>query len=152
MKLNIAAILLAAHACHVLAATTSNPAAAEECGDLGIMEYDEVNLPQGMTPSDVRKCAKHPLGDTRIIVEGSLAPGGVPQENSIIIQPRRCSWDAPYGCAHSYCWKACGQLGEWCWMAEGDGTGPWVQCDTYKDYSILSRYGKGCGKNYGCGC
>jgi hypothetical protein len=36
-------------------------ATEEECGRLGIMYYDPDDLPEGVTPEDVRHCAAHPL-------------------------------------------------------------------------------------------
>ncbi|KAI2470985.1 hypothetical protein F4781DRAFT_441237 [Annulohypoxylon bovei var. microspora] len=158
MRFNVSAVLLAVHAGCILAATNAHQLAASECGDLGIMEYDESTLPQGVKPSDVRKCAQHPLGHSRVKGEGSLAPESdtvledVNYDNATILQPRDCQYDAKYGCTNGYCWKACGQPGQWCWAAKGDGTGPWIQCASYKDCKTKYACGKGCGKECGCGC
>ncbi|KAF4254002.1 hypothetical protein CNMCM8812_001850 [Aspergillus fumigatus] len=44
-------------------ATPDEVAAAEaECGSLGVMRIDPAELPEGITMSDVRMCANHPLG------------------------------------------------------------------------------------------
>ncbi|KAE8324840.1 hypothetical protein BDV39DRAFT_179978 [Aspergillus sergii] len=49
-------------------ATPYEVAAAEAgCGSLGVMRTDPVELPEGVTMTDVRMCADHPLG-----------PGGYP--------------------------------------------------------------------------
>ncbi|KAL5698474.1 hypothetical protein ACHQM5_029506 [Ranunculus cassubicifolius] len=37
---------------------------AEKCGSLGVMSTD--NLPVGVNPAEVRKCADHPFGHKRI--------------------------------------------------------------------------------------
>ncbi|KAI1460256.1 hypothetical protein F4805DRAFT_454683 [Annulohypoxylon moriforme] len=151
MRFNFPALLLAAFSGSSLAATTLNRAAASECGDLGVMEYDEAQLPRGMTSSDVRKCAKHPLGNSRVKGEGSLAPEDG-TDDAATLQARECYYDAQYGCTDGYCWKSCGQPGQWCWAAQGDGTGPWVQCASYKDCGTQFACGKGCGEKCGCSC
>ncbi|KAL4868255.1 hypothetical protein BDV12DRAFT_170031 [Aspergillus spectabilis] len=60
-----ACLLLGAYATTALATTDANAearAAAEaECGALGVMEFDPADLPEGVLPSDVRKCREHPL-------------------------------------------------------------------------------------------
>ena len=44
-------------------ATPDEVAAAEaECGSLGVMRIDPAELPEGVTMTDVRMCADHPLG------------------------------------------------------------------------------------------
>ncbi|CEL01997.1 hypothetical protein ASPCAL01573 [Aspergillus calidoustus] len=45
-----------------------------ECGALGVMTFDPADLPDGVLPSDVRKCRDHPLGRNRSLESGSLAP------------------------------------------------------------------------------
>ncbi|KAK6811622.1 hypothetical protein RU639_012522 [Aspergillus parasiticus] len=48
-------------------ATPDEVAAEAECGSLGVMRIDPAELPEGVTMTDVRMCADHPLG-----------PGGYP--------------------------------------------------------------------------
>ncbi|RAL15125.1 uncharacterized protein BO97DRAFT_403750 [Aspergillus homomorphus CBS 101889] len=61
-------LLLGISATAVLAAlrpdaTPEEVAAAKaECGSLGVMMIDPAELPEGVTMSDVRMCADHPLG------------------------------------------------------------------------------------------
>ncbi|KAL2846342.1 hypothetical protein BJX68DRAFT_268806 [Aspergillus pseudodeflectus] len=45
-----------------------------ECGALGVMTFDPADLPDGVLPSDVRKCHDHPLGRNGNLESGSLAP------------------------------------------------------------------------------
>jgi hypothetical protein len=47
---------------------------AAECGALGVMTFDPADLPEGVLPSDVRKCRDHPLGRNRHLESASLAP------------------------------------------------------------------------------
>ncbi|KAE8154232.1 hypothetical protein BDV25DRAFT_148129 [Aspergillus avenaceus] len=54
-------------------ATPDEVAAAEaECGSLGVMRIDPAELPEGISMSDVRMCADHPLGSRAI---PDLGPG-----------------------------------------------------------------------------
>ncbi|GCB26984.1 hypothetical protein AAWM_09869 [Aspergillus awamori] len=43
-------------------AVSTDISAEEECGSLGVMKIDPADLPEGVTPADVRKCADHRLG------------------------------------------------------------------------------------------
>ncbi|KAK2053539.1 hypothetical protein LY76DRAFT_524384, partial [Colletotrichum caudatum] len=93
-----------------------------------LLQVDGAQLPEGVSPSDLRMCAGHPNGEVRILdpqLGASLAPveagaeGGVPSANettlllSIPLGGRAYYSAEPYGCSGGYCWKACGQLGEW---------------------------------------
>ncbi|KAI1416863.1 hypothetical protein F5Y13DRAFT_204254 [Hypoxylon sp. FL1857] len=156
MRFNVSIALLAAQATGIFAAgaSTASQATAAECGDLGVMKYDQAELPHDVQASDVRKCANHPLkGHERAKGQGSLAPKNAADsshDNATIAQPRDCSYDAPYGCYEGYCWKACGDPGEWCWTARKAGFGSWYKCDTYKDCGTLTY---ACGKHCdSCGC
>lgn len=43
-----------------MAALQTIPGASkEECGRLGVMKYDRDDLPEGVTPADLRKCVGH---------------------------------------------------------------------------------------------
>ncbi|KAK1962959.1 hypothetical protein LZ32DRAFT_600681 [Colletotrichum eremochloae] len=41
--------------------------AAIICGDLGVLNIDVSQLPEGVSPSDLRMCAGHPNGRVRIL-------------------------------------------------------------------------------------
>ncbi|KAJ5870459.1 hypothetical protein N7455_005400 [Penicillium solitum] len=64
----IATLLLGVYTTTALAAkppgidADADAEAEPECGALGVMKFDPANLPEGVTPADVRKCADHPLG------------------------------------------------------------------------------------------
>ncbi|GKZ69492.1 hypothetical protein AnigIFM50267_004701 [Aspergillus niger] len=57
-------------------AVSTDISAEEECGSLGVMKIDPADLPEGVTPADVRKCADHPLG---YLPHPDAAAGGVLQ-------------------------------------------------------------------------
>ncbi|RMJ21856.1 hypothetical protein PHISP_07278 [Aspergillus sp. HF37] len=56
-----------------MAVATPSRNAAEECGDLGVMEVDPKDLPEGVTMADVRLCRERPVGNPWPD-GGSLAP------------------------------------------------------------------------------
>ena len=64
----VATLLLGVYATTVLAAKPPgtdadvDAEAEAECGALGVMKFDLADLPEGVTPADVRKCVDHPLG------------------------------------------------------------------------------------------
>lgn len=71
MKIHATLLLLAT----AMAVATPSRNAAEECGDLGVMEVDPKDLPEGVTMADVRLCREHPVGKVESPdEEGSLAP------------------------------------------------------------------------------
>ncbi|KAL4900467.1 hypothetical protein BDW74DRAFT_182799 [Aspergillus multicolor] len=51
---------------------------------------------------------------------------------------KKCYYAAPYGCDNKYCWKSCGQegKGEWCWLAQKEGNGPWTGCRSWDDWAV----------------
>ncbi|EAW12136.1 uncharacterized protein ACLA_060960 [Aspergillus clavatus NRRL 1] len=62
MKLPLKTLLFLGFASVALGVQLPAPGATEEeCGRLGIMYYDPEDLPEGVTPEDVRHCAAHPL-------------------------------------------------------------------------------------------
>ncbi|RAH49952.1 uncharacterized protein BO95DRAFT_505203 [Aspergillus brunneoviolaceus CBS 621.78] len=150
--------------------STENNDPAIECGDLGVMIIPAADLPEGVLPSDVRKCREHPLGRNRYLESASLAPldpvdvqaltgntasGEARSEPKHLntSEPQACYRDAPYGCSKGYCWKVCGSNGEWCWTAKGGGAGAWYTCNRYQNCGTGTMYV--CGRNCpscGCGC
>jgi hypothetical protein len=73
MKIHATLLLLAT--AMAVATPPRNINVAEECGDLGVMEVDPKDLPEGVTMADVRLCREHPVGKTESPdEEGSLAP------------------------------------------------------------------------------
>ncbi|KAJ8095426.1 hypothetical protein PM082_023196 [Marasmius tenuissimus] len=143
-------------------AVSSADATAQECGSLGVLNVDLNNLPEGMTPSDVRKCADHPIGSKprQNAQSESVAPMDRPKseltDRSDIIEggaAQVCDVFDPYGCSSGYCWKACGALGsgDWCWTAGGDGSGPWMTCSKSSDCDRNAACGKGDNCST-CGC
>ncbi|KAG7097997.1 hypothetical protein E1B28_005305 [Marasmius oreades] len=123
------------------------PSAADiaECGELGVLTYNLTDLPEGVDPRSVRKCAGHPL--QRITPE-IAARDGAPAVS--IMGKRDCWFGSPFGCTNNYYWKTCGSNGEWCWTARDGGFGAWAGCSTFQDCSIDIDCGQGdCGQ---CGC
>ncbi|PYI09935.1 hypothetical protein BO78DRAFT_383762 [Aspergillus sclerotiicarbonarius CBS 121057] len=123
-----------------------------ECGDLDVMVVPAADLPEGVSPSDVRKCKDHPLGNNRHVKGASLAPldavdvlfltnNTTASAEIHALQDRACYKDAPYGCSGGYCWKVCGNKGEWCWTAKKGGVGAWYTCSSYKDCGTIKPSG-----------
>ena len=136
--------------------------AADECSGLGgTMSIPADRLPKGVSPSDVRKCVEHPLGRERYLEEASLAPFEDAKKNSTQLKTRdplneraadACYYGAPYGCSRGYCWKSCGNNGEWCWTANLGGLGSWITCNTWMDCGTTT-YACGIGgASGGCSC
>lgn len=79
MKLSLNLLLLAASAPLSWAAIFTAPGASEEeCGRLGFMTYDPDELPEGVTPEDLRKCAGHPMGSENYWGWGDYLPQWFP--------------------------------------------------------------------------
>lgn len=111
-----------------------------ECGALGVMKVDKESLPPGVNPDNVRKCLNHPEGLLR-----------QPQENEVF--KRDCWKRASLGCSNSgYCWRQCGQNGEWCWAAEEGGLGSWIRCSKWQDCNVNMACGGGGCDVCGCSC
>jgi len=155
MRSKIGLIFLAlAH----LGSTAVLKAAAEECGNLGIMDILEPDLPLGVAMSDVRRCAGHPLGHKKPS-GGSLAPNSdridLDERDVFKLDEQKCFYDAQYGCSGGYCWKHCGPKkddGKWCWTALKAGLGAWIKCKTWADCGTTTyACGRGCAR-CGCGC
>jgi hypothetical protein len=162
MKLRFNSLLLFIEAAAVL--SFAMPDAVADCGLLGVMTYNAADLPVGVSPAALRKCAGHPLGPTRLKGEGSLAPlgpdhhavkmRGVPADAEVASSPleaRDCYYDAEYGCSKGYCWKQCGPKGQgqWCWTALDGGFGDWITCSAWDDCNTNMACGQNCDK---CGC
>ncbi|KAF9262624.1 hypothetical protein L218DRAFT_394915 [Marasmius fiardii PR-910] len=141
-------------ACQTVMVLAFTPSAADvaECGELGVLTYNVSDLPAGVSPDSVRKCANHPLGK---ITPEIAARDGAPATN--ILGKRDCWYGASYGCSGDagkpkYCWKTCGANGEWCWTAQGGGWGPWIGCNTAEDCNQGMACGLGNGDCTACGC
>ncbi|KAJ6463362.1 hypothetical protein C8R45DRAFT_878180 [Mycena sanguinolenta] len=141
--------LVAAMLSQTAAATT-----ADECGALGVMKVPDV-LPEGVTPTDLRKCAGHPfeVNGTRVNHDGTLRVDLVDRAADT------CVTGSPYGCTmvngKGFCWKVCGSGGEWCWTASKSGAGDWDTCNTFKDCgtdNVAYGCGVGCQDASQCGC
>ncbi|KAE8384030.1 hypothetical protein BDV23DRAFT_189625 [Aspergillus alliaceus] len=56
------------------------------------------------------------------------------KELANVFAAQKCWTRSPYGCSKDrYCWKQCGNNGQWCWTAHAGGTGPWTSCSTDAD-------------------
>lgn len=165
MKFTLALLFIATQACSVLSAAVSS-SAADQCGELGVMQFNASSLPEGVTPEDVRTCADHPYGRNRPTEGASYAPSDKSTTREIadaaaagLLAARdddSCYYKAPYGCSGGYCWKTCSKAskGEWCWTAKLGGYGAWYECKTWADCGTTTY---SCGEGYlcpscGCGC
>lgn len=68
-----------------------------------------------------------------------------------ILQSCATTWG---GCENGYCWRRCDASGEWCWLAEGQGHGPWVTCSRDSDCAPSPFWDVACGicDEPVCGC
>lgn len=68
-------IILLAICAATASAVVTDTAIADDCSNLGgPMSIPAHELPEGVSPSDVRKCVEHPLGRERYLEDASLAP------------------------------------------------------------------------------
>jgi hypothetical protein len=175
----ISMVMLALSSALSIAPRAAEGDPAAECGALGVMTFDPADLPEGVLPSDVRKCRDHPLGRNRHDKDASLAPldavrmdssfyNGTDSDTDRGTSPvggssdldldtsddkQACYYDAPYGCTRGNCWKACGDKGQWCWTATKLGMGSWDKCKTWKDCGTHTfSCSRGLGPSSGCGC
>ncbi|KAK2766264.1 hypothetical protein FQN54_007781 [Arachnomyces sp. PD_36] len=136
---------------------TAIPDAEARCGDLGAM-----TVPEGADASQFRSCLEHPLGARP---QSSDLENRAPPMSSHDMTKRAepvlrddvtaqaCWHGDPVGCTDGYCWKTCGDNGEWCWTALHEGTGPWYKCsasDQCHEY-MACGVGSSC-DSCGCSC
>lgn len=146
---------------------TNEPSAESICGELGVMRFNASELPDHVSPNNVRMCAKHPHGRNRTLdlSEGASLPPAYAKTQSLAsnatssdvrhLNERGCCLGSPYGCSRGWCWKVCDQGGKWCWTAAEGGYGPWKKCASYADCGTdEDDFGCGhwCGKQCGCSC
>ncbi|RSL43488.1 hypothetical protein CEP51_016356 [Fusarium floridanum] len=148
MKLS-AFYLFAYHTACALALPASN--AQAECGELGVMDWTNVEIPDTVNRTNLRTCKEHPATLTTI------------KERDNILQERRCippGKKQKWGCDQEtgYCWMNCGKVkkGEWCWEAFEYGIGAWSNCKTDLDCFRNTERGARCSigdcESCGCGC
>lgn len=153
MKFTTAIVaLLAAHAQAGVA-----PAAAVNCGQLGVMQYDEAALPTNVDAGEVRTCAEHPLA-LSLNPDLLKAPVTLDGSGDSALVRRACVKSPDYGCTKGYCWKQCIGGGRWCWTAWNNGFGNWQTCSQDSQCKPQaqaecgeSASGKEC-KQCGCSC
>ncbi|UNI15481.1 hypothetical protein JDV02_002011 [Purpureocillium takamizusanense] len=108
------------------------------CGKLGVMTVDRSKLPLNVDPNNIRECADHPEG-------GSKASRRDPEAAA------ECWFGKPSGCSSGYCFKTCGNGGEWCWTASNGGYGDWITCKSDSACSTDQACGQGDNCS-ACGC
>ncbi|KAM5349924.1 hypothetical protein ACJ41O_006429 [Fusarium nematophilum] len=142
--------LMAYHALCVLSMPANN--AAAECGDLGVMDWSQEDLPDYVDRNDLRKCKEHPATLAGLV---SL------NKKDNTLQERKCEPPGSrekWGCdtETGYCWMNCGKVdkGEWCWEAFNYGRGRWSKCEKDNDCFFNTERGARCsiGNCVGCGC
>ncbi|EUC43040.1 hypothetical protein COCMIDRAFT_101862 [Bipolaris oryzae ATCC 44560] len=161
--------------------TSAVEATVEDCGELGVMEWDPASLPEGTDVSALRKCKKHPseLGIVSPLydpaseteVTNSSKRGELLDEVAALDKRGVCSkggrgsgYDYDYGCDKGWCWRNCdgpfvnadvGLKKTWCWLAYESGNGGWTPCGRWQDceWSYNNKAAK-CGKGdcKACGC
>lgn len=161
---------------------TTTETTTEECGELGVMEWDQANLPEGTDVSALRKCKKHPaeLGIVSSLYnpdEEADTTSSTKQEDPIEVASiakrglcpkggRGTGWDYDYGCDKGWCWRNCNgpfisenplSKKTWCWLAYESGNGGWTPCGRWQDCewsynNKAAKCGKGDCKACGCGC
>lgn len=135
----------------ILSAIIDTHAAADGCGNLGVM-IDNGTLPEGVDPTQLRKCVDHPLGKPDLTPRGELA------DTAGTLVKRVCDpGSAKWGCSNGYCWKLCGPpgSGNWCWTARDEGYGDWITCSSSTECSLSFACGQPGGANVpcdACGC
>lgn len=148
------------------AEAAAEAARAAECGSLGVMKVDVSELPEGIDPSGIRRCAEHPLGRYPGLAPEDMsdAPGldvfarhdeaDDDEDDLVSLKPRACYTAAASGCSGGYCWKQCGlrNSGEWCWTAQLAGLGSWNTCTTSAQCTTLQTCGIGICRSCGCSC
>ncbi|EUC33609.1 hypothetical protein COCVIDRAFT_23019 [Bipolaris victoriae FI3] len=181
--MKLLSILLGLAATGALCSPTAEAveATVEDCGELGVMEWDPATLPEGTDISALRKCKKHPseLGIASPLydpaseteVTNSSKRGDLLDEVAAIAKRGVCSkggrgsgYDYDYGCDKGWCWRNCdgpfvnadvGLKKTWCWLAYESGNGGWTPCGRWQDceWSYNNKAAK-CGKGdcKACGC
>jgi hypothetical protein len=128
-----------------------------------------MSVPTGMDASTVRHCADHPLGrdldaadstskrttdiDLAERADDDATTTDDKSPEAIFGMPQSCNYGPPYGCHRHWCWRECGPHDKhfWCWIAEGNGGGPWRRCNW--DWDCRPETGGNCGIGCGsCGC
>ncbi|PTB41692.1 hypothetical protein M441DRAFT_192721 [Trichoderma asperellum CBS 433.97] len=131
---------------------TNEISADSICGELGVMRFNASELPDYVSPNNVRMWPSLPPAYTNKQSPASNATNS----NVRHLNERSCYFEAPYGCSRGWCWKACDQgSGKWCWAAANSGYGSWKKCTTYADCGTdNSAFGCGrlCGVQCGCSC
>ena len=155
--------LLAFQATTILSAAVSprdSSSDAAECGDLGVMDWSNIDLPKDVDRTKLRKCKEHPR-----FQEALTSRNDNPADK--IFEKRACYYGNYVGCDNGWCWQRCNVAtsaeaakGNWCWMAWNNGAGDWVSCKAENNYSdcvsAMFTYKTDCGKgdckSCGCGC
>jgi hypothetical protein len=175
--------LLSLAATRVLCSPTTSLAelAIKECGELGVMEWNQAELPEGTDISTLRKCKKHPseVGITSSqynpdIGEADLTSPAkrgeliaevaeiTKRDHCLVSGGRGTGFDYDYGCDNGWCWRNCDgpfwssiEKKTWCWLAYNDGNGDWTPCGRWQDCEwSYNNKGSKCGKGdcKACGC
>lgn len=129
-----------------------------------------MEVEEGHLESEVRHCLNHPtrgppnfdaiaasLGEERVVdaavPRGMRGRSSVNDPTNIFSRDSLTCWynSEQFGCSDNSCWRICGSTGNWCWIAEGDGSGPWIKCSIAAqcDWNIGSCSKGSCGA---CGC
>ncbi|KAJ5037622.1 victoriocin [Bipolaris maydis] len=109
--------------------TSAVEATAEDCGELGVMEWDTANLPEGTDVSALRNPLYDPTSETE--VANSSKRGELLDEVAALAKRGVCSkggrgsgYDYDYGCDNGWCWRNC----------DGPfGNGGWTPCGRWQD-------------------
>jgi len=86
---------------------------------------------------------------TLTILIGISATAAIAIEPLEEVHAQSCA-SRDWGCEDGYCWKKCGNLGEWCWQAADAGQGSWVTCENDAACNINFIPSAGCGGACSC--
>ncbi|RYN41370.1 hypothetical protein AA0113_g6740 [Alternaria arborescens] len=97
-------------------------------------------------------------GEAPDFANSSVPPPNTPwlsfTDKASPLDKRACWSGSPYGCdlGKKRCWKVCGDGGQWCWTAGGDGSGAWNGCTDWGSCSQQQSCGKNCNNPKECDC
>jgi hypothetical protein len=81
-----------------------------------------------------------------ILIGAAAAVAVEPLEEA---QVQSCA-SRPWGCDNGYCWKQCGDPGEWCWQAVDGGQGGWLTCANDAACNVNNLQNVGCSGDCSC--
>lgn len=150
-KMKLSATFLALMACQAVGVfSIPSDADAAQCGALGVMDWNQADIPENVSRDELRKCREHPTDAKHLEARKGFKPKPKPKKGG-----GSCVDKGSWGCHDGYCWEEC-HGGKWCWLAYTDGRGDWISCKKKSDctgkHMSRAKCGVGSCKACGCGC